>query len=93
MSTLCEDLKDLREANLNVGEYILKMHHAFQCRNAVGAEKQLEYYDRMFYRLDQDNDFLKKSVLSNYIVFDEGFDPFLMSAYEHVHRTQMRNLS
>ena len=47
----------------------------------------------MFDNLDSDNNFLKESQLSKYIVFDEGYDPFLMSSYEHVHRNKMKNLS
>ena len=35
----------------------------------------------MFDNLDRDNNFLKESQLSKYIVFDEGYDPFLMSSY------------
>ena len=41
----------------------------------------MEYYDIMLENLDRDNIFLKESVLNDYIVFDHGYDPFLMAQY------------
>ena len=53
----------------------------------------MDYYDTLFEKIDRDQNFLKKSILNHFIVFDEGYDPFLMSPYEQIHRKKMKNLS
>lgn len=41
----------------------------------------MEYYECMLEDLDKDNAFLKASIISNYLTFDQGYDPFFMHYY------------
>ena len=57
------------------------MHQMYHCEKGASTAQQMKAYDVMFDDLDKDNAFLKSSILSKCLGFEEGYDPFLMSSY------------
>lgn len=75
---VCELLGSLRDDNLIVAETLIQLHRHCKAR----AEGVSDECRAMLVNLDEDNSFLKQSFLSQFILFQQGYDPFFLHHYD-----------
>jgi hypothetical protein len=75
---VCELLGSLRDDNLIVAETLIQLHRHCKAR----AEGVSDECRAMLVNLDEDNSFLKQSFLSEFVLFQQGYDPFFLHHYD-----------
>lgn len=71
-------LGELRDHNLAVAEMLIGLHRDYSGDSAGVSDECMQ----MLQSLDSDNDFLKESFLSQFMLFQQGYDPFFLYHYD-----------
>jgi hypothetical protein len=71
-------LGELRDHNLAVAEMLIGLHREYSAGGTGVSDECMQ----MLQSLDADNDFLKESFLSQFILFQQGYDPFFLYHYD-----------
>lgn len=83
-------MEDLREANLHAAELMLDIDRYF--RDNLRQNCYSPALTREMRRLDEDNHFLRRSLLRKFILFSKSYDPFMLKHHEALKATQNQRL-
>lgn len=78
LEDICEEIKSLRDNNLGFAETLINLQKKLGLKDVGISDECMQ----MLKSLDEDNQFLKESFLKDFILFQQGYDPFFLYHYD-----------